>query len=103
MRRFWARLFGSFRRPIDCGDVRDLSSEYVGESLPTTLTSRFRHHLSACQDCNFFVATFRATVLSLRGLPAREAPRDLEERILALLHDEQRGQDEQGYPQAGQT
>ena len=70
-------------RELDCEDVRSLSSEYVEDTLKESIASNFRRHLEGCQNCSTFVATFRATVLTLRDLPRRSAPPELREKLHA--------------------
>ena len=69
-------------------EVQQLASEHMEGTLPRSIGARFRLHLRSCHDCNLFVATLRATVLTIKGLPQREHPADLEERILARIRDE---------------
>ena len=66
---------------LDCEDIKDLSSGYVDDELSRSVSGNFRRHLDSCENCNAFVATFRATVLTLRDLPKRPAPGDLRARI----------------------
>jgi len=75
------RLFRK-RGSTECTEVREQSSEYLDGGLPTTVGERFRFHLQQCENCNAFVATLRATVNTLRGLPRRPVPQDLQSRIM---------------------
>ena len=79
------RLFG--RGELDCKEIRDLSSEYLDDSLPSSIGNRFRAHIDDCHNCNAFVATLRATVLTLRDLPRHSASPALRERIQRGLEE----------------
>lgn len=76
----WVRRITG-RGELDCDDIRSLSSDYVDETMKESITDNFRRHLGSCGNCNSFVATFRATVLTLRDLPHRSPPPDLAERV----------------------
>ena len=69
------------RGELDCDDIRSLSSDYVDGTISESVAENFRRHLAECQNCSRFVATFRATVLTLRDLPRRTAPVDLRDRV----------------------
>lgn len=85
------RLFGA--RELSCEEVADLSSDYVDEELSQSVSSQFRRHIDSCENCNSFVATFRATVMTLRDLPRRNASADLRARIQECVEAEQAGPD----------
>jgi anti-sigma factor RsiW len=75
----------------DCHGVQEHCSEYVDGELPPTLAGQFRAHMDACPDCNGFVATFRATVLTLRDLPRRTPSASLRERVGSAIANERQG------------
>ena len=80
------RLVG--KNEFDCDDVHDNCSEYVDDEMPAATLSKFRSHMDACTDCNAFVSTFRATVMTLRDLPRRSAGPELQERIKTRIEAE---------------
>ena len=95
----WVRkLLG--RGELDCEEIRDLSSEYVDGTLRESISTRFRRHLDTCENCNSFVATFRATVLTLRDLPRRQPPDDLTKRVQEQINAvaSQEGPDKETTP-----
>ena len=97
----WLRRL-SGRAEFDCDDVHENSSEYVDEELSPSVSNKFRAHMDSCTDCNIFVATFRATVMTLRDLPRRPASNDLQDRIrerISVEPDGFPGQDPSGGPQ----
>ncbi len=85
------RVFGS--RELKCEEIVELSSDYVDEEMAESVSSQFRRHIESCEDCNSFVATFRATVLTLRDLPRRSASADLRARIKECIEAERAGPD----------
>lgn len=87
MNQGWIRrLFGG--RQLDCDDIRDMSSDYVDDDMPSSVSGRFRRHLDDCTDCNTFVATFRATVMTLRDIPRLGASDDLRARVRECIEAE---------------
>ena len=66
---------------MDCAEVQSLSSDYVDGTMKESISSNFRRHLDTCENCNAFVATFRATVLTMRDLPRRQAPPGLWDKV----------------------
>ena len=83
-------LFGWVRRLVgkdefDCRDVRANCSDYVDEELSEPDAQRFDAHLDDCPDCPPYVATFKATVMTLRDLEPKTAPPELRERIYAQI------------------
>ena len=82
-------LFGWVRRLVgrdfDCEDVLENCSDYVDGELSASVAEKFRSHLETCTDCNTFHATFRATVLTLRDLPKKQAPPELREKLRARI------------------
>jgi anti-sigma factor RsiW len=77
------RLFGA--RELTCDDIRDLSSDYVDDEISGSVGTRFRRHIDDCTDCNTFVATFRATVMTLRDIPHLAASDDLRARVMECI------------------
>ena len=83
----WARrLVG--RGELDCGDIEANCSDYVDDELSATVAQKFRSHMDSCTDCNTLVATFRATVLTLRDLPRRTPSSDLRAKIRSRIAEE---------------
>jgi anti-sigma factor RsiW len=85
---FRRRASGAQDDCTDCHGVQEHCSEYVDGELSPTLAGQFRAHMDACPDCNGFVATFRATVLTLRDLPRRSPSSSLRERLGAAIANE---------------
>ena len=69
------------KKEFDCQDVRENCSDYVDEEMEAPVTQKFEAHVDDCPDCDSFVKTFRATVMTARDLPRRTASSDLRQRI----------------------
>lgn len=69
------------KKEFDCQDVQENCSDYVDEEMQAPVTSKFEAHVDDCPDCDTFVKTFRATVMTARDLPRRTASSDLKQRI----------------------
>ncbi|MEK9659104.1 MAG: zf-HC2 domain-containing protein [Chloroflexota bacterium] len=82
---FRRRASGAQDDCTDCHGVQEHCSEFVDGELPPTMSAQFRAHMDACPDCNGFVATFRATVLTIRDLPRRSSPATLRERVSSAI------------------
>ena len=80
------RLFGT--RELSCDDIVELSSDYVDDEISGSVARRFRRHIDDCTDCNTFVATFRATVMTLRDIPRLAASADLRARVKECIEAE---------------
>ena len=86
----WLRRL-SGRGEFDCNDVHENCSDYVDEEMTKSTSRKFRAHVDSCHDCNIFVSTFRATVMTLRDLPRRSAPPELRDRIRDSIQAEHHG------------
>ena len=73
------RLFR--RRELDCGEVREASSDYIDGELGSGESSRIRSHLERCGPCTAFVETLRATIDMLRSTAGPRAPAGFRERV----------------------
>ena len=78
------RLFGILerlgipgRRDLDCGEVRDLASDYLDGDVDGSLRGRIVAHLERCGLCRAFVESLRATVSLLGSLERAEPPQSL--------------------------
>ncbi len=77
-----SRLVRLFRgRELDCGEVREASSDFIDGDLSPGESSRIRSHLERCGPCTAFVETLRATIDLLRATSASEAPAGFRERV----------------------
>ena len=76
----WLKGLAS-KKELDCQDVKENCSEYVDEEMPAEVTQKFEAHVDECPDCDTFVKTFRATVMTARDLPRHSPSADLRQRI----------------------
>ena len=83
------RLFGLFRRrELDCGEVRDLASDYVDDEVGRSLRGRIAAHLGQCGLCQAFVETLKATISLLGSLEPEKAPPSLHGHVRNRIHQE---------------
>ncbi|MDA1279143.1 MAG: zf-HC2 domain-containing protein [Chloroflexi bacterium] len=71
----------------DCGQVRVNASDFIDGEAPSRLTTRIRHHLGLCTDCNGWVTTLAQTVGLLRQTRQHEVPDSLRNRISRIADD----------------
>ena len=69
------------RGEIDCKKVRELSSDYLEEGLPSVKRSAIQNHLSKCGPCQAFVDTLASTISILASLSRVSAPASLKRSI----------------------
>ena len=73
------RLFDIFRRrDLDCGEVRDLASDYLEDDVDGSVRGRIAIHLGQCSVCKAFVETLRATISLLGSFEREEAAPSLQ-------------------------
>lgn len=65
----------------DCDEVRDNASDLIDGEMTARLTTRLRHHLGLCTDCDSWVASLAQTVGLLRQIPQQEVPDSLRDKI----------------------
>ncbi len=68
----------------DCNEVHDNASDFIDGEVPSKLTSRIRHHLGFCNDCDGWVTSLAQTVGLVRQSHQREVPDSLKESIRNL-------------------
>ena len=77
-----SRLVRLFRgRDLDCGEVREASSDFIDGELSSGESSRIRSHLERCGPCTAFIETLRATIDFLRATSPSGAPPGFRERV----------------------
>lgn len=65
---------------------------FVDDDLPPRQQRRLAAHERICPDCHRLIATLRATIARLRGLPAPERPPDSELVATAVAERIARGE-----------
>ncbi len=68
-------MFG--RRELDCGEVRDLASDYLDDVVGGSMRRRIADHLGQCGPCKAFVETLKATISLLGSFERQQAPPSL--------------------------
>jgi len=74
-----ARMFR--RNEIDCPEVRDLSSDFLEDSLPNPSRTKIQAHLRACPSCAAFIKSLASTINLLGRLPKSKPPPSLKQKI----------------------
>jgi anti-sigma factor RsiW len=59
---------------LTCKEIVELVTEYVEETLPVDMRTRFDQHLSVCQPCVTYVDQMRQTIATLGRLPEESVP-----------------------------
>ncbi len=86
------RLFGLFgRRELDCGEVRDLASDYLDDEVDRSVRSKIASHLGQCSVCTAFVETLKATIGLLGSFEREQAPPSLRGYVRNRIQREPRG------------
>ena len=70
---------------MECGHVRELSSDFIDDDLDEADRKRIREHLEWCGLCLAFINTLRATVSLLGSTDTPEPPSELKDRIRSNL------------------
>ena len=70
------RIFG--RRELDCGEVRNLASDYLDDEVDGSVRGKIASHLRQCGVCKAFVETLRATISLLGSFEREQAPPSLQ-------------------------
>ena len=68
---------------MECGEIKELLSEYVDDVLDAETKAVMDKHISTCKDCQEELASLKALVSDLGSLESVEPPRD----FLDQLHE----------------
>ena len=75
---------------MTCREFADFIMGYLAAELPADTQASFRHHLSVCDNCQAYLASYEATVrLGKRAFDDDEAgvPTDIPDGLIrAILH-----------------
>ena len=73
------------RGEVDCNEVRQRSSDYLEEDLPSPKLSAIRTHLNNCGPCRAFVDTLAATIGVLSRFPKVSAPSSFKDNVMERI------------------
>ena len=73
-----------------CQSGVELLMEYLEGELPADVKAALDAHVSGCERCLAFVASYRATPELLRAATAATLPADLQESLLKALRERRR-------------
>ena len=74
---------------IECRQIADLLSDYLDGSLPKPTRELLEWHIEGCGPCVAFINTYRGAVNAATKLKEVEIPRELKQRLLAVLRNPQ--------------
>ena len=74
---------------IECRQIADLLSDYLDGSLPKPTRELVEWHIEGCGPCVAFINTYRGAVNAATKLKEVEIPRELKQRLLAVLRNPQ--------------
>ena len=64
-----------------CEEVHDNASDFIDGEVSPRLTTRIRHHLGLCSDCDPWFTSLAQTVGLLRQVPQQKVPSSLMGKI----------------------
>ena len=68
-----------------CSSGVELLMDYLEGELPLDLKADIEHHVSSCERCSAFVASYRETPRIVRDATAFNLPKDLEDSLMDFL------------------
>ncbi len=86
---YWLfRILGRKFDRLFCMELRDVSSDYLEETLPDSTQEKIRSHLRWCPGCSAFVNTLGDTISRLKSLPFHKAPPSFRQGLSERLKSE---------------
>jgi anti-sigma factor RsiW len=76
---------GSTPSSLECRQIADLLGDYLDGTLPRETQELIEWHIEGCGPCVAFVNTYRGTVNAASRLREVEIPKELKQRLLAVL------------------
>lgn len=70
---------------MNCSFVQSRMSSYVDGELPGDDMMAVRRHIDSCRECARYLESDRGIKKAVAALPEREAPADLEARLLVAV------------------
>ena len=67
---------------VDCIDTRQLSSDYLDETLPPKKLAAIQSHLSNCGPCQAFVDSLASTIGILSRIPGVTLPSSFKQSLM---------------------
>ncbi len=71
--------------PIVCATGVELLMEYLEGTLPAEMQAALDEHVTGCERCAAFVASYRETPRIMRDATAASLPADVEASLRAFL------------------
>lgn len=76
-----------FAKPLVCQEFVELVTDYLDGALSRRDRRRLEKHLAACDGCDAYLESIRATVRTLGELPAEPADPHVREHLLAAFSE----------------
>jgi hypothetical protein len=70
---------------LECRKIAELLGDYLDGSLPRSTIELIEWHIDGCGPCVAFLNTYRTTIHAAGNLASVEIPRELKQRLLAVL------------------
>jgi len=70
-----------------CRDMTELATDYLEGAMPLGRRVAVRLHLAYCTMCRRYYRQVRETIALLRRLPKPPPPPELEDTLIARLHE----------------
>lgn len=74
---------------MECRQIAELLSDYLDGSLPKHIRELLEWHIEGCAPCVAFLNTYRGAINAATKLKEVEIPRELKQRLLAVLRSPQ--------------
>ena len=71
----------------DCSEIKENASDFIDGEAPKSITTRIKHHLGICDNCDGWMTSLAQTVGLTRQVPQREVPDSLKKKIRSLTED----------------
>jgi hypothetical protein len=73
---------------LECRKIAELLGDYLDGTLPKPTVELIEWHVDGCPPCIAFINTYRSTVRATSRLGDVEIPRELKQRLLAVLRSQ---------------
>jgi Putative zinc-finger len=72
---------------LDCIELVELVTEYLGDSLDPETRARFDLHVRECDGCENYLQQFRATITTIGDIQEDQLDPDFRARLLAAFRE----------------
>jgi anti-sigma factor RsiW len=72
---------------VTCSEIIEAFCDYLGDELEVTRRETLELHLTTCDNCTFYLESYRHTVTITRKMTCGPLPPAFEARLRAALKD----------------